>query len=102
VPGGTVTWTPSIVKVTILSSLFAINDLLYLYLFFGHRDHSAAKPQPNKFPWGSALQKSPLPPFTKGGLGGISEVGFQNLESLNVSNTEFTEIKTLKDRMPER
>jgi len=44
-----------------------------------------------------ALQKSPLPPFTKGGLGGISEVGFQNgsslqnLESLNVSSTQHTE-----------
>ena len=28
-----------------------------------HRAHSAAQPQPNKLPWGSALQKSPLPPL---------------------------------------
>jgi len=36
-----------------------------------HRVHSAVQPQPNKLPWGSALQKSPLPPFTKGGREGI-------------------------------
>jgi hypothetical protein len=58
----------------------------------------------NKLPWRSALQKSPLPLFTKGGLGGISEVGFpngsslQNLESLNISSTEKTFLNDLERR----
>jgi hypothetical protein len=32
VPGGTETWTPSIVKVTILSSLLAINNLRFTFI----------------------------------------------------------------------
>jgi len=58
----------------------------------------------NKLPWGSALQKSPLSPFTKGGLGGISGVGFpsgsslQNLESLNIGSTEKTFLNDLERR----
>jgi len=70
-----------------------------------HRDHSAAEPQP-KLQFlpraGRQPEIPPSPPFSKGGLRGISEMRFpteyslQNLESLQGTNAEHSEAKMAK------